>query len=260
MLLPIFQRPVYKPVLITGALLTAVLLVLANITLISYGYFILAGLALSGVLFWGAFKISSGFYMTPICKTNTLAPEIALTFDDGPHENTAAILSLLKKYGAKATFFVTGKNIMERPELLIQMKQDGHQVGNHSFSHHKMFSLFSVNEMVEELAKTSILIKKYAGGQPMYFRPPFGVTNPRIAIATKKTGMEVIGWSVRSLDTVTKNADAITKRIKNKTRFGDIILLHDYTPHVLVVLEQLLKHYSSLNYKFVTVQDLIEEK
>lgn len=256
MQLPLFRKPIYKTLNIVGFILALLLIGLALAGIMPLSYFIVLLILWLGILIWGAFSISSGFYISTINHTNSTKSEIALTFDDGPHGNTEAILKVLEKFQAKATFFVTGTNSENLPDVVKKIKEAGHQIGNHTYSHSGKFPIFSTNDMIEEIAKTSIIIKKLTGTKPTIFRPPFGITNPRIAKATKKINLEVVGWSVRSLDTVIKNPEKIIRRIKRQTKPGSIILMHDYTTHSVFVLEQILKYFSEQNYSFRTIDDL----
>jgi peptidoglycan-N-acetylglucosamine deacetylase len=258
MQLPLFRRPIYKLLNIIGIVLTLLLIVLALAQITPFYYLVIVILIWLSIMSWGAFKINSGLFISTVNNAKLNAHKIALTFDDGPHENTKAILALLEKYNAKSTFFITGLNAEKMPELIREINNAGHLIGNHTYSHSRFFPFFQVGKMVEEIAKTSIIIKKLTGKQPKFFRPPFGITNPRIAKATKKTNLDVIGWSVRSLDTVSKSPDKIVSRIIKRTKPGSIILLHDYSMHSEYVLEQILKYFSGRNYSFITVEELLK--
>lgn len=253
---PLFQKPIYKALNISGVILALILIGLAVFGIISIVYFFILIFLWLGILIWGAFSINSGIYITSTNQIQTTNSKIALTFDDGPHENTKNILDVLNKYQAKATFFITGDNSEKYPDIVKKMKEDGHQIGNHTYSHNRYFPIFNTNKMLEEIAKTSIITKRLIGTKPNSFRPPFGITNPRIAKATKKLNMEVIGWSVRSLDTVIKDPQKVVKRIIKRTKPGSIILMHDYTQNSASVLEQILEYFSNKAYSFVRVDEL----
>lgn len=253
---PLFRKPVHKPISIVLVILALLVLGLAVIGLTSFLW--VFPVLLIWLLFtsYGVFSIQSGVFISSINKINTNKPEIAITFDDGPHANTPAILDLLKAYNAKATFFVIGENAQNNPEILQRIAHEGHQIGNHTYTHSKLFPALKVSEMIEDIAKASIVIKKIIGKQPDTFRPPFGITNPSVTKAVKGLHLSVIGWSVRSLDTKIKNPEKVIRRIIKKTKPGSIILLHDYTSHSPEILEQILIHYSKMNYEFLTVKEL----
>jgi peptidoglycan/xylan/chitin deacetylase (PgdA/CDA1 family) len=255
--LPLFRKPVYKAFNLI-ILFSAFLLVgLAIAKVVSFILLIIIPIIWLLFISWGAFYISSGVFISTINNKKTTKNAIALSFDDGPHKNTADILETLRKYNAKASFFVTGEHSEKFENIISQIYNEGHIIGNHTYSHKNTFPFLSSSKMIEEIAKTSIIIKKISGTQPKLFRPPFGITNPQIAKVCKKLGFTVIGWSVRSLDTTIKTPKRIIKRIKKRTKPGSIILLHDYTPHIIIVLEQILKFYSEKGYSFVTINELL---
>jgi peptidoglycan/xylan/chitin deacetylase (PgdA/CDA1 family) len=257
MQLPLFPKPIFKKLTTIGFLLIALIYVLSTYASVSKLYFIPLLLIWIGLLVLGTFKISAGVYLTAFCEAHTKESIIALTFDDGPNEKTVEILEILNKYQAKATFFLPGIHVKKFPEIVKNIKANKHQIGNHSYSHSNQFPLFPFEQMVAEIQVTNGIIKEITGEEPTLFRPPFGVTNPRLARAIEKTKLRTIGWSVRSLDTVTKDPEKVIKRIIAKTKPGSILLLHDYVQDSAYILEHILKHYSNLNYKFVTVDELL---
>lgn len=200
----------------------------------------------------GVINVKWQFFMPIICKLNSDS-HVAITFDDGPHKNTEAILLLLRKYNAKANFFCIGQNIKENPYLFQQIVDQGHFVANHSYSHNVAFTFSSAENVYKELKKTNLLIESITKKKTMYFRPPFGVSNPNIAKAVARCKMKTIGWSIRSFDTKDKNGTQAIKKINRTLKAGDIILLHDYSAHILSLLEDLLilmKEKNLYTYKF----------
>ncbi|WP_431243574.1 polysaccharide deacetylase family protein [Flavobacterium sp. P21] len=167
------------------------------------------------------------------------------------------ILELLKKYNAKATFFCIGKNIEEHPEILQKVIDEGHLVGNHSYSHSKFFDFYNTKKITKEIQKTDALLEKFTSKKINFFRPPYGVTTPSIAEALDFTDHKVIGWNIRSLDGGTKNVDLILSRIKKRISPGGIVLLHDTAPHSVLVLEQFLQFLQQNNYEVVSVEELL---
>lgn len=260
MQLSLFRKPIYKSLNIIGIILAVLFLGFALFGLLSIVFLFFLFILWFSIITWGSFNISSGIYLSTFNGIVTNEFKIALTFDDGPHQNTLAVLDLLNKFKAKATFFITGENAEKHPDIVKKMQESGHQIGNHTYSHSEKFPFFSSKIMVEEIAKTSIIIKKLTGTKPKTFRPPFGITNPRVAKSIKKLNLDAIGWSVRSLDTVTNNPEKVIRRIIKKTKPGSIILLHEYTVHSAFVLEQILKYFSEQGYSFESVDELKCEK
>ncbi len=185
---------------------------------------------------------------------------IALTFDDGPNENTSAILDILQKHGVKAAFFCIGQHIEKHPEILRRIATDGHVIGNHSHSHSHFFDFFGKGRVMTELRQTDRLIFELTGKRPRFFRPPYGVTNPSIRRALAVTQHVVIGWNIRSMDGVSTNATAILNRILRQLSPGAVILLHDTRTHTAVVLEQLLLTAAEKKLKIVPVDELLNLK
>ena len=208
---------------------------------------------------WGVFAIQLNYFSTNCCKKNKISKkEIALTFDDGPHDKTSEILDVLSKYNAKATFFCIGKQIEKQPEILKRIVNEGHTVGNHSYSHSNWNGFFSTNKIISEIQQTNAIIFQLVNKKVRFFRPPFGVTNPNIARAIIKTNHVIIGWNIRSLDTVIADENTIFERIKKRIKPGSIILLHDTSAKTVNVLEQLLLFLQSESYSTKTIDELLE--
>jgi len=214
-----------------------------------------------GINAFGSARISSNYHVKAFCNNpSETQKKIALTFDDGPSEFTLEVLSLLKKYNAKATFFCIGKNIKKHPEIIKQIIEEGHLVGNHSYSHSKFFDFYNAKQIQEEIQKTDALLEKYTSKKINFFRPPYGVTTPSIGRALKITGHKVIGWNIRSLDGGTKNKELILNRIIKRVSPGGIVLLHDTASHSVLVLEQFLQFLKQNNYEVISIEELLNLK
>ncbi len=179
---------------------------------------------------------------------------IALTFDDGPHyKYTSLLLDGLKERNVKATFFVLGCNAEKNYSLLKRMADEGHLIGNHTYSHKNLYRL-KETKIKEEIDKTNQIIEAITGKMPKYFRPSYGNYNGKIL---KLANMEAILWNVDSLDWKIKNSKRITYRVINKVNDGSIILMHDiYKSSVnaaLLIIDKLQQE----GYEFVTVEELL---
>ena len=206
----------------------------------------------------GSANIQLNYYFKSYCVGANNKREIVLTFDDGPNpELTSKLLELLSSYDAIATFFCTGKNAVSYPHLIEEISKQGHIVGNHTYGHSKVFDLFSSSHMNKEIEQTNTIINEIIGKYPMLFRPPYGVTNPMLRKALKKTNMISIGWSLRSLDTVKKSEDVISK-LKSKTNSGDIVLFHDTIDQTVSIVEDYLIWLKENNYKVVSLTSLLK--
>lgn len=208
----------------------------------------------------GSFQIKWNYHLQSFNHNyKTSENHISITFDDGPNlDFTPKVLSLLKENNAKATFFIIGENAEKHPEIVRQIFAEGHSIGNHSYSHSKNFGFFSAEKVAAELIQTNSILKKITGKNVNMFRPPFGVTNPNIKEALKKTGHFSIGWSKRSFDTTNLSEEKILKRITSTLKKGDIILLHDTSAKTVAVLEQLLLTLRSHKLQSVPVDRLLE--
>ena len=213
-----------------------------------------------GFISWGAYFIDSGFFLDAYCKAETKDKIIALTFDDGPVRSvTPEVLDLLKRYQAKATFFCIGKNLAGNEDIIRRMSDEGHEIGNHSWSHSYFFDFFRDGKVESELIMTNEALKSITGKDVKYFRPPFGVTNPVIARVVDKLNMPVIGWSIRSMDTTIANPDQLYNRVIRKLQPGDIILFHDSLERILPVLEKFLVHAKQQGFEVVGLDKLLKQ-
>ncbi len=208
----------------------------------------------------GSFSMSWNFHLKSITSGAVSDKRIAITFDDGPNpEVTPLILELLKSHDAKATFFCIGKHIEAYPELVKSIVNAGHEIGNHSYSHKNTIDFNKMNQWLSELEATDALIETHTGQKSRLFRPPFGVTTPNLAKAIKLTKHNVIGWNIRSFDTVISHPKNVHQRITKRVQPGAIILLHDTHKNSSIILEQLLQFLKNNDYKTVTVTDLLDE-
>lgn len=192
-------------------------------------FIIAAAVLLAAVLLVrGSASVRASWYLRMRCRARGAGRRVALTFDDGPDpQRTPAVLDLLARQGVRATFFVVGARAEAHPELVRRMAAEGHVVGNHSYTHSWRFPLRSLGRTVEELRRTGEVLHRITGRQPRLFRPPFGVTNPTIARAVRRLGLDPVGWSIRSLDTMGQSPERVAARILRRLHPGAVILLHD---------------------------------
>ncbi|HLU51687.1 MAG TPA: polysaccharide deacetylase family protein [Flavobacteriaceae bacterium] len=211
-----------------------------------------------GLILKNSLNIRSGFFIESFNRAiPSEEKKIALTFDDGPHPATLQVLDVLKKKGVKATFFCIGKNIEKHPDIFRKIIAEGHSVGNHSYSHSPFIGFFSSKKIEREIQQTDLLIQSFTNKKNNWYRPPFGVTNPHIASAIKRLEHRVIGWNVRSLDTIIADERKIVTRITSRLCPGSVVLLHDTSVKTANVLEQLLLFLEQQNYLPVTVEQMI---
>jgi peptidoglycan-N-acetylglucosamine deacetylase len=199
-----------------------------------------------------------------ICAWATKRKIVALTFDDGPDaENTPALLALLAARKVCATFFCVGKRVGRQPELAKRMVADGHEIENHTFQHSPQTNLFSVRRLCDDLAQAQTEIQRVAGRAPEFFRPPVGLTNPRIFRATGELGLKVVGYTARGLDRRTDVPEKIVGRLLRKLQPGAIFLLHDGgvpRERLLAVVTLLLDKLEFEGYQCVRLDEMMAEK
>ena len=215
--------------------------------------------AYSLIVFWGCYNVDSNFFIKIICKAETDKKEIAISFDDGPAENyTKEILAILKTEQVNATFFCIGNRITGNEVVLKQIHADGHIIGNHSYSHHFWFDMYSAKKMQEDLKQMDIEIERATGLKPKLFRPPYGVTNPNLAKAIKNGGYTPVGWSVRSMDTVIKDGNKLLSKVNDGIKPGAVFLFHDTSLTTLEVLPEFIQEVKKRGYNIVPLVKMLD--
>ncbi len=227
--------------------------------LISWWWLLLPILLFNGLLVYGSMYVCSQFYSPVICEGDKSQKQIALTFDDGPVlDVTDQVLQVLSEHNVKGTFFCIGERLAQNRELGQRIHQEGHLLGNHSFHHGFWFDLLPAAKMERELWQTDEEIAAITGEQPEWLRPPYGVTNPALAKAAQQTGHKLAGWSVRSMDTVNKDAKAIAENVKRQLKPGAIILFHDSQPLLPEVLEDVIAFAKKEGYELRRFDEMVE--
>jgi len=153
---------------------------------------------------------------------------IGLTFDDGPDpEVTPEVLRILDERGARATFFCIGRRVERHPDLVAEIRRRGHGVENHSYRHLKAFCFLLPGSLARDIDRGQSAVRSSAGEPPRYFRAPAGLRNPWLDPVLASRGLELVSWSRRGFDTVTRDAGRVARRILRRMSAGDIVLLHD---------------------------------
>lgn len=188
--------------------------------------------------------------------TEDVKPKIALTFDDGPHPvYTPKLLDGLKERNVKATFFVVGKNIEGREDIIKRMDEEGHLIGNHTYDHVKITGL-PPEEACAQITKTSELVSEITGKNTEFVRPPFGAWDKKL-----ECGFEMfpVLWSIDPLDWTTKNVDAVVQKVLSRAEENSIILLHDYYDSSVEAALKIVDALLERGFEFVTVDELVLE-
>lgn len=184
--------------------------------------------------------------------------KIAITFDAAnAASKTAEILDVLDKYGAKCTFFVIGRYVVNNPDLTREIEVRGHEVAGHSWDHPDMPSLNN-DQILTDFSKISEAFIEVLGHDVTLYRPPSGYSSQRDRAIARALGQEVIKWTVDSRDGFKDTTlNTVIKRVQNNAGSGDIVLMHVYGKHTIAALETLIPWYQEQGFELVTVSDLL---
>ena len=180
--------------------------------------------------------------------------KIAITFDDGPHPYyPEQLLDGLKEREVKATFFVTGKHMEQYPELIERMYEEGHLIGNHTYSHLQL-NRNNGETFKEELIKTNELIEEVTGQEVQYVRPPYGSWDKKFE---KELNMFPVLWNIDPLDWCSDNVACIVQKVTSKAKENSIILMHDEYKSTVTAALQIIDALQKEGYEFVTVDEIL---
>jgi peptidoglycan-N-acetylglucosamine deacetylase len=191
--------------------------------------------------------------------------EIALTYDDGPNDpHTLKLLDVLAKHSVRATFFMIGRYVRQRPDIARAVAQAGHAVGNHTFTH-PLFIFKSEAQTRAELLDCRSALQDAIGEHSKLFRPPFGGRRPATLRIAHELGLETVMWNVTGYDWNAPPAAAIERKVARRMRGGDVILLHDGEHRAMgadraqtvIATDNLVRRYHDQGYEFVTVEDMM---
>lgn len=193
-----------------------------------------------------------------VCQVPMKGKYVALTFDDGPHSSlTPKALDILKKHGAKGTFFMLGQNAARNKSIVARAAAEGHELGVHTWSHIKMNSS-AMSRVDSEVSRTQNVIAAASGVVPRVMRPPYGATNAKlINHMHDRYGMASILWDVDTLDWRKPGVDKVISTAVNKAKPGSIILVHDIHASTLNALEGIVTGLQARGFQLVTVSELM---
>lgn len=181
---------------------------------------------------------------------------IALTFDDGPGEQTPALLDVLKKEKVKATFFLMGKHVEEFPAIARRTAAEGHAVGNHTYGHQSLTSS-NDSEILDELRVTQTIIEETTGRRVTMFRPPYGHTDERVLRLAGEQGLAQVMWTGTTLDWKLRDAKRIKAAVLRLAGRDGVILMHDVVPQTVKAMPSIVKELKKRGYHLVTVPTLL---
>jgi peptidoglycan-N-acetylglucosamine deacetylase len=261
MAVPGVQKP-FSPALLTGIaafLISGLLLpIRPALVVIPLGFFILLCLI-------APFLPGFGFFLPVISRRETVSRVVALTFDDGPDPDvTPQLLELLRQHDVPVTFFVAGVKAQRHPGPIREILSRGHTVGNHSYHHDPFLMLRSRTKLRDEVVRTQGVLAAFAV-RPLTFRPPVGITNPRLPGILRELGMCCVTFNCRAFDRGNRRIAGLAEIILRKVRPGDIILLHDVVPkggagieEWLAEMEKILLGLKGQGYQVLPLEKLID--
>ncbi|MBI1740339.1 MAG: polysaccharide deacetylase family protein [Acidobacteriales bacterium] len=191
--------------------------------------------------------------------------QIALTYDDGPNDpHTLKLLEVLARHDVRATFFMIGRYVRQRSDIVREVAQAGHVIGNHTFSH-PLLIFDSAAQTRKQLLECRAALTDAIGDHSSLFRPPFGGRRPATLKIARQLGLETVMWSVTGYDWNAPSAVEIEKRIVRQVRGGDVILLHDGghramgadRSQTVIATDNLIRRYKDQGYEFVTVTEMV---
>lgn len=184
-------------------------------------------------------------------------PCIALSFDDGPHQDTTAqVLTTLEQKGAKASFFLVGENIAGNETLVQRMAADGFEVGNHTWDHKDMTTV-SPDQLQSDILMTQAAIVSAGAPAPQLFRPPYGAINSDVV---SQVGLQIALWNEDPEDWRATDPNLLAQTVVAIAKPGGVIDLHDVHPVTAAALPQIIDQLQAKNYQFVTVSQLLHSR
>jgi peptidoglycan/xylan/chitin deacetylase (PgdA/CDA1 family) len=220
----------------------------------------LPAMVLSHVPFWwGTLKADSRLFSPVLRRLPTRERQVWLTIDDGPSADTAAMLDLLDRHQARATFFVVGDRAQQRPEVVREIGRRGHAIGNHSQTHPQAwFWALGPAQMRAQIAQQQAALAAITGTAPRWFRAVVGMANPFVSAPLREHGLARVAWSARGYDALAADPQAVVARIERDLAPGAIVLLHEGSRHGRNVeaLTLLLQRLDALGFRTVLPEEL----
>jgi peptidoglycan-N-acetylglucosamine deacetylase len=191
--------------------------------------------------------------------------QLALTYDDGPNDpHTLRLLEVLAKHNVRATFFLIGRYVRQRPDIVRELVRAGHVTGNHTFTHPLL--IFKSSKQIEtELMECQRALSDAVGFEAKLFRPPFGGRRPAVLRLARKLGLQPVMWNITGYDWNAPPAEQLERRVSSRIRGGDVILLHDGghrafgadRAQTVIATNRLLSSQKPEGYEFVTIPEMM---
>ena len=193
--------------------------------------------------------------------------QLALTYDDGPNDpHTLDLLEVLSRHQVHATFFLIGQYVRQRPDIVREIANAGHVIGNHTFTH-PLLAIQSSAEIRKQLVNCRAALRDVIGEPSRLFRPPFGGRRPAVLRISRELGLETILWNAAGFDWEAPPAAVIEQKVSKQIRGGNVILLHDGghkgmgadRSQTVKATDNLLHRYRNEGYEFVTISEMMQK-
>lgn len=232
------------------ALIAPVLLIIAWKTSPLLGIAILA--ASHALLLYPTLRPNAQWLGPVITRFEPRGEQVWLTIDDGPTEDTSALLDALSNRDVKATFFVKGALALARPDLVRDIVARGHSVGNHSQTHPSAtFWCLPRRRIAAEIDECSAALTTITGSAPRWFRAPVGMKNPLVHPLLERRQMQLIGWTARAFDAVFRDIERVRTGMARKVSAGAIIVMHQGHAHSVTCIDAVIADLQQRGYEFV---------
>lgn len=213
------------------------------------------------IVAWGVVHPQSGIFGPNCRRIATSEPVVALTFDDGPHPQvTPRVLDILREHDARATFFLIGRLAERHPDIVRRIVAEGHQIGNHTWSHSYLFWAWFPRLLREDLERGQRVLQALSGAPCRWFRAPVGMKAPWLSEVLERLGLSLVSWDLRFLTRGATDPARLTRKLRRRLAPGSVLMLHDGhdrkpagNPAVLDTLPRLLESLSRLGYRCISL-------
>ena len=229
-----------------------------------YGYVFSAAVAAATAAGYQSMAPTGQWFGRTFTGLGRPSRQLALTYDDGPNDpHTLRLLDVLARHNVRATFFLIGGYVRQRPDIAREVAKAGHVIGNHTFTH-PLLTFNSSDQLRTQLASCESALTESVGGHSNLFRPPFGGRRPAVLRVARQMGLEPIMWNVTGYDWNAPSVEYIERKVTNKVRGGDVILLHDGghrsfgadRSFTVAATDRLISRYKSEGFEFVTIPEM----
>ena len=230
-----------------------------------YGYILTAAAATAAAAGYQSMAPTGQWFGRTFTGQDRRSKQLALTYDDGPNDpHTLHLLEVLARHNVRATFFLIGRYVRQRPDVARELVKAGHVVGNHTFTH-PLLTLESTHELRAQLTDCEGALTDTVGEHSNLFRPPFGGRRPAVLRIARQMGLEPIMWNVTGYDWNAPSVEYIERKVTSRARGGNVILLHDGghrafgtdRSHTVTATDRLISRYKSEGYEFVTIPEMM---